>query len=83
MRMLDVNGNPVQEKTEQGTQTASAIPTMQYTEKNIDKSRRTCPLSNTIVEMLVKQMSAELANHSLYMTFANYFEVEGLPKLGT
>lgn len=83
MKMLDEQGNPIQEKTEQGVQTASAIPTMQYTEKNIDKSRRICPLSNTMVEMLVKQMSAELANHSLYMTFANYFEVEGLPKLGT
>lgn len=80
--MLDENGNPIQTKTEQGVQTASATPTMQYTEKNIDKSRRICPLSTTIVEMLVKQMSAELANHSLYMTFANYFEVEGLPKLG-
>lgn len=80
--MLDANGNPVQEKTEQGTQTVSAVPTMQYTEKNIDKSRRKCPLSDVIVKMLVKQMSAELSNHSLYMTFANYFEIEGLPKLG-
>lgn len=26
-------------------------------------------------------MSAELANHSLYRTFANYFDVEGLPKI--
>lgn len=77
MKMLDEQGNPIQTKTEQGVQTASATPTMQYTEKNIDKSRRTCPLSNTIVEMLVKQMSAELANHSLYMTFANYSPEEG------
>nr|DAT50206.1 MAG TPA: hypothetical protein [Caudoviricetes sp.] len=55
---------------------------MKYTERVIDTTRRKCPLSSVMIEMLVKQMSAELANHALYMTFANYFEVEGLPKLG-
>ena len=54
---------------------------MKYTEQVIDKSRRVCPLSTVMVEMLVKQMSAELASHALYMAFANSFEVEGLPKL--
>ena len=80
--MLDKDGNPIQEKTSEGVQTVGAEPTMKYTEQVIDKSRRVCPLSTVMVEMLVKQMSAELANHALYMTFANYFEVEGLPKLG-
>lgn len=81
MRVLDVHGNPEQKKTEQGMQTVDATPTMEYTEKNIDKRRRTCTLSSVMIEMLVKQMSAELANHSLYRTFANFFDVEGLPKL--
>ena len=81
MRVLDAQGNPEQKKTEQGMQTVDATPTMEYTEKNIDKRRRTCTLSSVMIEMLVKQMSAELANHSLYRTFANFFDVEGLPKL--
>lgn len=80
--MLDKDGNPIQEPTSDGVQTVGAEPTMKYTEKVIDTSRRKCPLSTVMIEMLVKQMSAELANHSLYMTFANYFEVEGLPRLG-
>ena len=82
MRVLDAQGNPEQKETKQGVQTVDAMPTMRYTEKTIDESRRKCTLSSVMVEMLVKQMSAELANHALYMTFANYFEVEGLPKLG-
>lgn len=61
----------------------SVSPTMKMTEKKIDKSRRSCPLSQKIVEMLVKQMSAELSNHNLYRTFANYFNLQGLPKLET
>lgn len=81
MRILDKDGNPVQEQTSEGVQTVGAEPTMKYTEATIDKTRRECTLSSVMVEMLVKQMSAELANHSLYRTFANYFDVEGLPKL--
>lgn len=81
MRKVDVHGNPVQEKTAEGIQTVEATPTMAFTEKTIDKSRRKCTLSIPMQEMLVKQMSAELANHSLYRTFANYFAVEGLAKL--
>ena len=82
MRKLDAAGNPIQEKTPEGIKTVDTLPTMSYTEIVIDKSRRVCTLSTPMIEMLVKQMSAELANHSLYMTFSNYFEVEGLPKLG-
>lgn len=77
MRVLDAQGNPEQKETKQG------VDAMRYTEKVIDESRRKCTLSSVMVEMLVKQMSAELANHSLYRTFANYFDVEGLPKLAT
>lgn len=82
MRKLDKDGNPIQEVTSDGVQTVGAEPTMKYTERVIDTTRHKCPLSSVMIEMLVKQMSAELANHALYMTFANYFEVEGLPKLG-
>lgn len=47
----------------------------------IDKSRRVCPLSEAIIKSLVKQMGEELFNKHLYMTFANYFATNGLPKL--
>ena len=53
--MLDKDGNPIQEKTSEGVQTVGAEPTMKYTEQVIDKSRRVCPLSTVMVEMLVKQ----------------------------
>ncbi len=56
MRVLDAQGNPEQKETKQGVQTVDAMPTMQYTEKNIDESRRKCTLSSVMVEMLVKQM---------------------------
>ena len=82
MKLLDERGNPVQvNDSEKGVITKGAEDTMTYTNKTIDKSRRECTLSKRMIEMLVKQMSAELANHSLYRTFANYFAVEGLPKL--
>lgn len=82
MRTLDERGNPIQvEEGNKGVITKGAEDTMTYTDKTIDKSRRTCTLSENMIKMLVKQMSAELANHDLYRTFANYFAVEGLPKL--
>ena len=82
MKLLDERGNPVQvNDSEKGVITKGAEDTMTYTNKTIDKSRRECTLSKKMIEMLVKQMSAELANQSLYRTFANYFAVEGLPKL--
>ena len=82
MRTVDERGNPIQvNDSEKGVITRGAEDTMTYTNKTIDKSRRECTLSKRMIEMLVKQLSAELANHSLYRTFANYFAVEGLPKL--
>lgn len=59
----------------------SVAPTMAKTEQTIDKSRRVCTLSHAMIEMLVKQLGAELSNHNLYRTFANYFSCQGLPKL--
>lgn len=82
MRTVDERGNPIQvNDSDKGTVTKGAEDTMKYTNKVIDTSRRECTLSKEMIEMLVKQLSAELANHSLYRTFANYFAVEGLPKL--
>ncbi len=84
MRKFDSNGNPIQEVTTEGVKTVDAENSMNYTEKNIkpEVSRRKCPLSDNMIKHLVKQISAELSNHSLYLTFANYFDTEGLSKLG-
>lgn len=54
MRVLDAQGNPEQKETKQGVQTVDAMPTMQYTEKNIDESRRKCTLSSVMVENVSK-----------------------------
>lgn len=49
----------------------------------IDKKRRTCTLSNAMIQILIKQIGHELQNRHIYMTFANYFKVQGLTKLYT
>lgn len=54
---------------------------MAKTEASIDKSRRICTLSEEMIKMLVIQLGAELTNKHLYMTFANFFGTNGLPKL--
>lgn len=81
--MYDAEGNPIQEKEDNVTKTAGADETLDQTEKNIkqETSRRKCPLSDKIIEMLVKQLGCEIANHNLYKTFANYFAAEGLNQL--
>lgn len=45
--------------------------------------RKKCLVSNTIGEMLVKQIAHELKNYDLYKSFANYFDVEGVADLAT
>ena len=43
MRKLDERGNPIQVDTpDKGVMTVAAEPTMTYTNKIIDKSRREC-----------------------------------------
>ena len=54
---------------------------MDKTTKSIDKNRRFCTLSEEMIKMLVIQLGAELTNKHLYMTFANFFGTNGLPKL--
>lgn len=44
-------------------------------------NKKLCFVSPTIGELLVKQLAHELKNYTLYLTFANYFGVKGLPKL--
>lgn len=50
-------------------------------ENNIDKNRRYCELEEELIVLFIKQISHELYNKALYLTFANYFAIEGLPKL--
>lgn len=44
-------------------------------------NRKLCLISPAIGEMLVKQLAHELKNFNLYMSFANYYAVEGYPKI--
>lgn len=81
--MYDADGNPIQTQEEDVTKTAGAEETETQLQENIkdETDRRKCPLSKTIIEMLVKQLGCEIANHNLYRSFANYFGTEGLDKL--
>lgn len=81
--MYDGEGNPIQTQEADVTKTAGAEETTTQLNENIkhETDRRKCPLSNEIIEMLVKQLGCEIANHNLYRSFANYFGTEGLDKL--
>lgn len=81
---MRINGKEVsvnQDEVSIDPKESSETQSMEHTEKTIDKSRRTCPLSDTIVQMLVSQMGSELSNHNMYRTFADYFRTKGLSKL--
>lgn len=47
----------------------------------IDTARRKCTLSDKMIKMLVKQINHELFNKHVYQTFANYYNINHLPKL--
>lgn len=49
--------------------------------KIINKSKRTCLISENLVTLFVVQLQAELSNHNLYKTFENYYNNQGLYKL--
>ena len=51
------------------------------TVKIINKSKRTCLISENLVTLFVVQLQAELSNHNLYKTFENYYNNQGLYKL--
>ena len=44
-------------------------------------SRKLSLISPTVGELLVKQIAHELKNRNLYLTYANYFSVEGIVDL--
>ena len=43
--------------------------------------RKTCRISENSGKILVKQLAHELKNRSLYLSFSNYFAVEGIEDL--
>lgn len=50
------------------------------TEK-LEVKRRKCTLSIKIQELLLRQLKHEMYNHNLYMSFSNFFGVQGLAVL--
>lgn len=56
---------------------------MKYKVAQTESKSTKCALSETMIDVLVQQIQHELYNHNLYKTFANFFNVEGLVKLGT
>ncbi len=44
-------------------------------------NRKLCLISPEVGEMLVKQVAHELKNRNLYLSYANYFSVEGVTDL--
>ena len=44
-------------------------------------NRKLSLISQTIVDLLVKQLAHELKNRNLYLSFANYFIVNGIDDL--
>jgi ferritin len=44
-------------------------------------NRKLVLISNTIGELLVKQLAHELKNYTLYTTYANYFSIKGISDL--
>ena len=75
-----VNQEPYNE-AKQVVQKEAGPETMKGTEEAINKERRRCTISTHMVDLLVTQLRAELSNYTLYSTFANYFNKEGLHKL--
>lgn len=49
--------------------------------KQVDVKRRQCTLSENIQKLLLRQLKHELYNHNLYMSFSNFFGVQGLSVL--
>lgn len=46
-----------------------------------DTNRKYCSMDDSLIELLIIQISNELYNKHLYLTFANFYDTEGLPKL--
>ena len=50
-------------------------------EKTEKTDKRVCTLSETIQDLLIRQLQHELYNHNLYRTFANWFGIQGFAVL--
>ena len=74
------NEKPLEGDTEKVV-VAKGTPTMQGTLETINSARRKCTLSETVKNLLLTQLRAELSNYDLYSSFELYFENEGLPKI--
>ena len=55
--------------------------TMEGTEKAINKAKRSCTISDKMINLLLTQLRGELSNYTLYNTFAVYYGCNGLTKL--
>lgn len=49
--------------------------------KKFDTNRRYCELEEELIDLFIKQISHELTNRHIYLSFANFFANEGLNKL--
>lgn len=49
--------------------------------EKLDVKRRKCTLSEEIQKMLLRQLKHEMYNHNLYMSFSNFYGVQGLAVL--
>lgn len=86
MRVIE-NENPAVKdqkpylEAEEIVKQAPGPDTMEGTERAINKERRECTISKSMVDLLVTQLRAELSNYTLYNTFSTYFNKQGLHKL--
>ena len=53
----------------------------QESTEKLDIKRRKCTLSENIQKLLLRQLKHELYNHNLYMSFSNFYGVQGLAVL--
>lgn len=86
MRVISNDNPAVEEKepyieAEKIATSESGPKTMEGTERAINKDRRSCTISQAMIDLLVTQLRAELSNYTLYNTFATYFNECGLHKL--
>lgn len=73
MRVISKDNEPVKAETPDES--------VKKTEEVASKYNKDCPLSEKMIEQLVKQMGVELSNFNLYNNFSNYFKKQGLYKL--
>lgn len=73
MRVISKDNKPIKAETPDES--------VEKTQEVAGKYNKECPLSEKMIEQLVKQMGVELSNFNLYNNFSNYFKKQGLYKL--